>query len=148
MPFIFPHTISFHVRLSHLFVAHSEYSQGKVEYKARSILATLYSMRDIDLFSLVSRETSQQAVPASSFKRRCVEAFGAKLYYFCPAPRGSSGQKLFVLLHVWVRSKCFVGKFVHYVLVKYNQNVRVVSLRLRQSCSLQLEFMPMQNAKH
>jgi len=31
------------------------YSQGKVEYKARSILAALYSMRDIDLLSSRSR---------------------------------------------------------------------------------------------
>lgn len=50
------------------------YSQGQVEYKARSILETLYSMRDIEL------PRRQRAVPASMPRARtCGGRWGSHL---------------------------------------------------------------------
>jgi hypothetical protein len=58
-------------------------SQGKVEHKARSILAALYSNADINLFSSLLRSRSRRAVPTSTPMLDAWRHFGADIYYCC-----------------------------------------------------------------
>ena len=65
------------------------HSQGKVEYKARSILETLYSMRDIKLFH--SRERKRD-VSTGTYKfphllvMVCVEVGWGSFYVYYHSP--------------------------------------------------------------
>ena len=58
-----------------------EHSQGKVEHKARSVLAALYSMRDIDLLFLKITELKRcTCVPPK--KEDAWRRFWADIYYY------------------------------------------------------------------
>ncbi len=66
---------------------HYNISRGQVEYKARSILETLYSMRDINLIlshPQIIEIRRRHAVPTSMPKLERVEAVGAVIYYHRP----------------------------------------------------------------